>query len=68
MFEKVPGGLHEKLMSSKVLEEVCGKLILEKIPGQLREKINVVKSGCGGAWKINDGKKWLHCGDLISIQ
>ena len=38
MFEKVPGGLHEKLMSSKVLEKVCGKLILEKIPGQLREK------------------------------
>ena len=42
----MPGELHEKLMLQKVLLDVRGKLMLEKVPG-------------GSAWKTNFGKSVL---------
>ena len=45
-------------------EEVLGKPILEKVPGELQEKFT--KMALGGVWKTNVGKSWSYCGDLIS--
>ena len=46
-----------------------GKLILEKVPGKVRETFMLLKvlGGCvkNKCWKTNVGKSWSYCGDLI---
>ena len=49
-----------------------GKLILEKVPGKVRETFMLLKvlGGCvkNKCWKTNVGKSWSYCGDLISSE